>query len=167
MARPPAAAILCALSFAGAAACSPARAQSFQVNPDPRLTDLSQYLLPENRGATASAGSTGAQPTMPSYGNFSFVRQNGMNNQATVDLTGAGNATTQIQIGRGNKSAVSVAGGQNAVTTIQAGNNDSSTISLTGQGNEVLNSQIGSNLSYGLQQIGNGKTVTVQQFGVK
>ena len=56
-----------------------------------------------------------------------------MNNQATVDLTGAGNATTQVQAGRGNNSSVSIAGGQNSVTTIQANNDSRDPAGRTGQ----------------------------------
>ena len=96
MGRPFAPAILFALSLSGAAASSSARAQNFQANPDPRLTDLSQYLLPENKPAATAGGAANTRPTLPGFGNFSSIRQVGMNNQATVDLTGAGNATTQI-----------------------------------------------------------------------
>jgi len=146
---------------------SAGQAQSVQTAPDASYTDLSQYLLPDNKGGAAPVGPAYPRIPIAPGGNFSAVDQTGVNNRATVDLNGVGDATRQTQVGFGNNSSLSVVGGQNTVTTSQVGNNDSTTISLSGQGNNVLNSQVGSNLSYGLQQIGNNKTVTVQQFGVK
>jgi hypothetical protein len=120
----------------------------------------------------------------------SHVTQTGTKNDASVNVTGAGNVTLQMQTGDRNASAISIAGTGNTVGVTQTGNRNESNVSLggpfatdgntvqvqqfgnrndsdvtvTGRNNAITNTQIGSGLTTEIKHIGNGQTISVQRI---
>ena len=145
-------ALLCILA-------GPACAQQAAQN---AYTDLSQYLVNGNQIVPQQTSAA----TAPG-GLSSSVSQTGLNNVASVTLSGNGNVTNQYQSGSQNSSTLAVRGAQNSVSTSQIGSTNTTSIGVVGNGNSISNLQVGSGLSYQLQVIGTSAPVSVQQYGRK
>jgi hypothetical protein len=152
------------LAFVAALSAGAAFAQGPETV-DPAYTNLSNYLVNQNRLATEAIQVDPQYLAGPSGGNVSSVTQNGSSNSATVDIQGGYNLTTQTQNGAGDVSTLVIVGSSNTVSSTQVGSGDSYSLTLNGNANSVTQTQVGSNLTYSLTVAGDAKTISVTQIG--
>ena len=103
--------------------------------------------------------------TISVEGQMLVLKQQGVNNQLSVRLSGGVQQLAIIQGGEQNSLVLEQAGGRNVVQVEQQGSHQDIVLFQSGQGNYLEVLQTGTNNTIHYEGIGNGKIYSIRQSG--